>query len=626
MLGVLRTLSRSPRPRELETTGLSMNRAWTLAAFVTVAAALLTAQASGQPKPPAAVPAVADPLRTALEKRGYVAVPLSEDEGPRFTVACRVGNKPCRLLLDTGAETSTLDAAFVKNLGLKPGGELPSVGIGGIEKGHEVSVRGLLIGDFDTRTMAHTLPLRSVDLSARNPARDRRKHERIEGVLGDGGLKLTAAVIDYPNRTLYLRTPLAGLWPEIEGRWVATGGQEDGRVRPIDPKAPPRLEFKDRRLYLTDGTKRHTFGLHVRPEADHYTLVFFDPEKELAKELKYEAGGLLKVSGGKLTVCLCLDPLKAKKGEEFPEDFKTATGSGHLLLEFQRENAAGRPLAAPDPLRTVLEKRGYVAVPLTEEEGGWGFIVGCKCGTEAARLLLDTGAEVSALDASVVKKLGLKPGREVTGVGTGGELDGAEVSLRGLSLGDFDTRTTTDTITLAAFDFSAMNNALVQRRKARPINGLLGQAHLRSYAAVIDYAAPALYLRTPLAGLWPAVEGRWVATEGQEDGRARPIDAAAPPRLEFKNRTLQLTDGKKQYRFGVHVLPVKNGHAMWLFDPEKELAKELDYQAVGILKVVDGRLTVCLCLDLATAAKGMPDDFKAPAGSGRLVLEFRREK
>ncbi|MDY3560603.1 retroviral-like aspartic protease family protein [Gemmata sp. JC673] len=598
-----------------------MNRAWTLV----VLAISLSATADGRPKP--VDHPKADPFRQLLEKKGYVAVPLAEEEG-QFTVECRIETETCRLLLDTGAESSSLDAAVVKKLGLRHGDEVKFVGIGGVQTGHEVSLRGLRFGDFDTRTMAHALPLRSVDLSTLNAARDRRKHGRIDGLLGDGALRLGSAVIDYPNRTLYLRTPLNTLWPEVEGRWVGTSGQEDGRGRKIDPKAPPRLEFKDRALHLTDGEKRYRFGVHVRPESDRYTLVFFDPEKELAKELKYEAGGLLKVSGGKLTVCLCLDPSKAKKGEEFPDDFKTAAGSGHLLLEFQRDKPlpVGPPVAALDPLRAGLEKKSYVAVPLTEEQGGWGFIVGCTCGTESVRLLLDTGAEVSALDASAVKKLGLKPKREVIAVGTGGEQDGVEVPLRGLSIGDFDTRTTADTITFAAFDLTAMNNALVQRRKSRPIDGLLGHAHLRVYAAVIDYSARTLYLRTPRAGLWPEVEGRWVATSGQEDGRGRKIDPKAPPRLEFKDRALHLTDGEKRYRFGVHVLPAKNGHAMWFFNPEEELGKELNYQAIGLLKVADGRLTVCLCLDPATAVKGMPDDFKAPADSGRLLLEFRREK
>jgi len=248
-----------------------------------------------------------------------------------------------------------------------------------------------------------------------------RKRPRIDGILGNGLLIVNSAILDYPARTLYLRTPLGSLWPEIEGRWAATGGQEDGRERKIDPKDPPKLEFKDRRLHLTDGTKRYTFGVHVKPEKDRFTLVFFDSEKELAKQLGYTACGLLKVSGDKLTVCLCLDPSQCKKGEEFPDDFKAGADSGHILLEFQREKVAGRLVSAAEPLRAVLEKKGYVAVPFIQEEGAWGVCVACKCGTETVRLLVDTGAEVPAMDTRLMKKLGLKAKKVITAVGIGGE-------------------------------------------------------------------------------------------------------------------------------------------------------------------------------------------------------------
>ena len=373
-------------------------------------------------------------------------------------------------------------------------------------------------------------------------------------------------------------------------------------------------------------SKQYAFGLHVKPEVDRYTLVFFDPEKELAEELlKYDAGGLLKVSGDKLTVCLCLDPSKGKKGEEFPDDFKAGTDSGHLLLEFQREKVAGRPVAAADPLRAMLEKKGYVAVPLTAEEGGVGFIVECKRGTETLRLLIDTGAEVSALDMSLVKKLSLKPKRKVTGVGIGGEQDGVEVSLRGLSIGDFDTRTTANAIPFAALDFTAINTALVQHRKLRPIDGLLGHIDLRDYSAVIDYSTQTLYLRRPSDVMWPEIEGRWVATGGQEDGGERKIDPKAPPRLEFEERLFDLTYGTKLYRFGLHVKPGKDHYTIGLFDPWKQFDGELDYRAGGLLKVTGDKLTVCLALD-PTKAKAMPGEFKAAANSGFLLLEFRREK
>jgi hypothetical protein len=148
-------------------------------------------------------------------------------------------------------------------------------------------------------------------------------------------LRVYAAVIDYSGRTLYLRKPLDGLWPAIEGKWAATTIRDDGRERKIDPKAPPTLEFKNRGFHLTDGGKQYLYGLHVRPEGkDRYTLVFFDPEKEFAPALDYRAGGLLNVYGDKLTLCFALAPT-ASKGK-LPTDFKAPAGSGHVLMEFQR--------------------------------------------------------------------------------------------------------------------------------------------------------------------------------------------------------------------------------------------------------------------------------------------------
>lgn len=314
-----------------------MNRARTHLVFIVTLFALLSKTAVGRQQPlPLGRPApTTDPLRDVLEKKGYVAIPLIKDEGAEcFGIECKIGTETVRLCLDTGAESSSLDVGVVKKLGLKLGDEVNTVGVGGVQKGYEVSVRGLSIGTFDTRSMANSLSFVAFDFTVMNAAREQRKLPRVDGLLGQRALRLNSAVIDYSTRTLYLRTPLAGLWPEIEGRWVATGGQEDGRERRIDPNAPPRLEFKDRRFHMTDGTNRYTFGLHVQPGQDRYTMVFFDSKQEFAKELDYKAGGLLKVAGNKLTLCLCLDLSKAK---EFPDDFTAPAGSGHLLLEFRRE-------------------------------------------------------------------------------------------------------------------------------------------------------------------------------------------------------------------------------------------------------------------------------------------------
>ena len=51
-----------------------------------------------------------------------------------------------------------------------------------------------------------------------------------------------------------------------------------------------------------------------------------DAEQEFAEKLSYKGGGLLKVSDNKLTLCLTLDPAKAKG--KLPDDFTAPAGSG----------------------------------------------------------------------------------------------------------------------------------------------------------------------------------------------------------------------------------------------------------------------------------------------------------
>ena len=480
-----------------------MKHAWKhLTSFVALLV-MLSATADGRQKPQSATAPpprpvkAADSISAVMKTKGYVAVPLTQEheEAGCFTVACKSGPETFRMILDTGAENSSLDLGLVKKLGLKHGDEVQTFGIGGIRKGFEVTLRSILIGSFDSRAMVSAFPFDAFDFTVTNTAQDQRKLPRIDGHLAHSILWHTAAVIDYSDGTLYLRTPLDGLWSAIEGTWVAASGQEDGKDRKIDPNAPPRLEFKDRRFHLTDGTKSYTLGLHVgkQPGEVHYAVALFDPKQQFAKELNYKAGGMLKVSGDKLTVCLCLDPATAKG---MPDDFTAPAGSGRLLLEFRREKPPpDLPVPAADPLRATLEKKGYVAVPLTQEEGRGSFTVECKSGAETWRLLLDTGAEVSVLDMSLVKKLGLKPKRELTANGTGGTVGGVEVSLRGLTFGAFDTRATFNALGFAAIDLTAMNTVLREQRKLHPINGLLGHLDLRHYGAVIDYSTRTLYLR-----------------------------------------------------------------------------------------------------------------------------------
>ncbi len=313
-----------------------MNRVCKLAVLILLPILLVTAYAGDQKNPALVNKPVADPLRVMMENKGYVAIPLIQLEGDSgFLIECKSGAETFRMLLDTGATGIVMDTGLVKKLGLKHKMEVIGFDFAGSQKGAKVSVRGLSLGEFDSRTVANSTDIAAFDFTSVNSALEVRKVPRIDGLLGHTHLELYSAVIDYSTQTLYMRTPLRGLWPEIEGRWVATSGQEDGRERKIDPDNPLRLEFKDRRFHLTDKVVDILYGMHVRPDKDFYTVSFFDPEEELAKELNYKAGTLLKVKDGKLTLCLCLSPAVAKG--VFPSDFKAPAGSGHIVLEFRRD-------------------------------------------------------------------------------------------------------------------------------------------------------------------------------------------------------------------------------------------------------------------------------------------------
>ena len=108
--------------------------------------ALLTAWAVHAADPPVAKPPTPadDPVRAALLKKGYVAVPLTPgpDGDPRYRVQCSLGREKFPLLLDTGANCAVLDPALVKKLGLTEGDEVPVNTLGGVARKGDWSRRG----------------------------------------------------------------------------------------------------------------------------------------------------------------------------------------------------------------------------------------------------------------------------------------------------------------------------------------------------------------------------------------------------------------------------------------------------------------------------------------------------
>jgi hypothetical protein len=269
----------------------------------------------------------ANTLRDLLLKDGYTAVPLvREPDGKRIVIA-RVGEHDLRLVVDTGTSISAFEAAEL--------GKLKAERLGRVEvervNVEKVSFRGLRFGNFDTRRTWSKVYGGGVDLTRINRALAEKKRQPIQGGLCNFDLLNGSAVIDFGNNTLYLRPVKETLWPKLEGKWVGARYQFDGREGRFKP-GDGAVEFKGGHIWFItkDGTTE--WGFHLRDEGNLYRVGLFDPKAdELADDFKYSSGGLLKLTGDKMTLVMEQGPIRKE-----PTEFAAPAGSGLLLVEYER--------------------------------------------------------------------------------------------------------------------------------------------------------------------------------------------------------------------------------------------------------------------------------------------------
>ncbi|MBX9585220.1 MAG: aspartyl protease family protein [Gemmataceae bacterium] len=580
--------------------------------LVVLVAVLLGPPVRAEDKP---APKPDDARRAALLKAGYVAVPLALDPNAIVSVVCTVGTEKVKFLVDTGRPDTLLDLKVAKRLKLELGRKDRGGGLGGNFAGRTVQLPGLVIGGHDTRTDFNRFSALAGDLSQLGDAGD------VGGVLGFGALDPYAAVIDYPGRTLYLRPPLKTAWPRLAGTWAVTSWQEDEAARKLDPKAPPTLTFADNRLKLTDGGTTREFGIHLMPEDGADTLLLFDPKEEGKPDVTYTAGGLVKTAGGTMTACLFLDHTKLRMP---PTEFAAPKGSGLVLLELKDTGPAGKRPAPVDPLRELLTKDGFTAVPLVREPDG-ERVVAARVGTHDLRLVLDTGRNISQFDPAGLKKWGAKPAGEARAVG--GEEMAQIFQLRGLQVGGYDTRRGWNVSQCGDADLTQANKTRA-RDKLPPLDGLLANLDLRKGSAVVDLRGNALYLRPGRDVLGPQVAGKWTEVSRCEEGKARPVPAGDPDAItvEFKGGRVRLTQGKDVEEYVVHADDAGGFYFLGLLDPKQdELAGDAEYVEGGLLQLADGKLRLLLVTGPDGGA--IPNEFAAPKkGSGLTLYEFVRAK
>ena len=137
-------------------------------------------------------------IRQCLELRGYESFPFHY-ENNAILVEAKLNGKPAKLLVDTGAGTSLLDAPFAESVGLKVGPMDGGIyGVSGDEPAGWTPVPTLQLGEAvfrDRRILA-------TDLKKAMPEGGRTMQN---GILGADFMNKLDAVISYPERRIFLR-------------------------------------------------------------------------------------------------------------------------------------------------------------------------------------------------------------------------------------------------------------------------------------------------------------------------------------------------------------------------------------------------------------------------------------
>lgn len=115
------------------------------------------------------------------------------------------------------------------------------------------------------------------------------------------------------------------------------------------------------------------------------------------------------------------------------------------------------------------------------------------------------------------------------------------------------------------------------------------------------------------------LEGRWKVVALESDGRKAPVEALKDGSWTFRGSEVSFDDpnvpGKSSFQLDPGKTP-KEIDLIGLDGPQK------DKTMMGIYRLVDGRLTICV-RDLAAAEKGRPKEFvtEVDGGLGLIVLE-----
>ena len=143
-------------------------------------------------------------LKTFLTKRGFTNIPLKANVVGHFEVEAKLNGVPIVLILDTGASGTVIDigVANLMELDLKLQ-DTQGGGVGSQKMDiHSFQAKSLVIGSMELTE----IEIYAMDLShARASLSERGADGEIHGILGADLLIPCEAVIDYAEKTLFLK-------------------------------------------------------------------------------------------------------------------------------------------------------------------------------------------------------------------------------------------------------------------------------------------------------------------------------------------------------------------------------------------------------------------------------------
>ena len=544
---------------------------------------------------------------TELKQAGYSSIPLTETNGLLYA-KCKVGGLDVKMMLDTGSRYSIIDTKHTKALKLTLGQDVTVSGIGGPVSGHVVDLDHILIGEFDT------LACSSAFVALALPMVQQRGD--CDGILGAMNLDLLGAIIDYPARQMFLRKPIKSAWSKYAGKWSAIAWTDKGVVQPFKSDAAPTIEFADEQITITNNGISRTYLIDFFPGSEFGSFYLYDPKDAKKINDRYSAYGIIRFRDSAMTACFDFD----RNSKKFPKEFVSNPSNKCTLVELKC--TTDKRLAVTNGFDHLLVKQDYASIPMARQaDSSW--VVDGTFSKKAWPMQLDTGANGTLVDKDQMTAMGIPAQRIEKITGAGGVEVGSLYYLRGLTIGKHDTRKDWQFFETAGLSFAELNKSR-KEQKLTEVRGILGTSELLNGSAIIDLGTNTLYLRPVKVSIQPKLAGTWVLKSSTSEDVRRVADGketmtVTADRVAFKG-------GVKESEHGYHIKDEWSLYRMAIFDPKKdELADTFEYQDGLSLKLDGDKLSLVRVVD-ETKLKAAPTEFKAPKGSGLMLLEYTRKK